>query len=185
MAASSSTPGSRQSGPSPPSWPDDGRRAGRDADQQSALNAIPVLADHPRDDFNLFYADSDQRFHMRGGNDQIPVLLGCRLGARIRAAMPLAPIARLPDGRIRLSLKNGIAMVDAVYDRVILALPFSALHAVVDCTRVGFRPLKQKAIATLPMRQSVKFRRQFDRSAWTEAGCNGEIRVPTGPLQTT
>ncbi len=156
-----------------------------DADQQSALNAIPVLADDPRDNFNLYYTDSDQRFHVRGGNDQIPTLLGEHLGARVRTAMPLVAIARLPDGRIRLSLRNGSGTADAVYDRVILALPFPVLHETVDCSKAGFRPLKQKAIATLPMGASVKFQLQFDRRAWTDAGCNGEIRVPTGLFQTT
>ena len=156
-----------------------------DADRQSALNAIPVLADDPRDAFNLYYTDSDQRFHVRGGNDQIPVRLGERLGARIRTAMPLVAIARLPDGRICLSFRNGTGIEEAVYDRVILALPFSVLHAAVDCTKASFRPLKQKAIATLPMGASVKFQLQFQRRAWTEAGCNGEIRVPTRFFQTT
>ncbi len=156
-----------------------------DADRQSALNVIPVLANDPRDHFNLYYTDSDQRFHVRGGNDQIPARLGERLGARIRTAMPLAAIARPPDGRIRLSFRNGTGMEEAVYDRVILALPFSVLHEAVDCTQAGFRALKKKAIATLPMGTSVKFQLQFNRRAWTEAGCNGEIRVPTRLFQTT
>lgn len=38
-----------------------------DADQQSALNAIALLAVDPRQDFNLYTTESDQRFHVRDG----------------------------------------------------------------------------------------------------------------------
>ena len=158
---------------------------GADADQQSALNVISALAANRRNNFNLYNTDSDQRFHVRGGNDQITTLLGKSLGARVRTAMPLAAVLRLPDGRIRLSLKRDGGLVDMVYDRVILALPFSIMRSAVDFKEAGFQPLKRQAIATLPMGASAKFQLQFTRRAWTDAGCNGEIRVPSRSFQTT
>jgi monoamine oxidase len=158
---------------------------GADADQQSALSVISALAANRRDDFNLYNTDSDQRFHVRGGNDQIPTLLGKSLGARVRTAMPLVAVVRLPDGRIRLSVKRDGGLVDMVYDRVILALPFSVMRGSVDFKDAGFQPLKCQAIETLPIGASVKFQLQFTRRAWTEAGCDGEIRVPSRSFQTT
>jgi monoamine oxidase len=156
-----------------------------DADQQSALNVIPVLAVDPRQDFNLYTTESDQRFHVRGGNDQIPTRLGERLGVPVRTAMPLVAIARLANGRVRLSFKRDTGTVDADYDRVILALPFSVLATAVDYRGAGFGPLKVRAITTLPMGKSVKFQMQFTRRAWTGVGCTGEIRVPSAVFQTT
>lgn len=156
-----------------------------DADQQSALNVITVLAEDARDNFNLYLTDSDQRFHVRGGNDQIPTLLGERLGARIRTGMPLVAVMRRADGRVRLSFQRDGATVDLVYDRVVLALPFSVMRQSVDVTRAGFRPLKNRAIRTLPIGASAKIQLQFRRRVWNEAGCNGEIRLPARSFQTS
>lgn len=158
---------------------------GADADQQSALNLISVLADNPRRQFNLYNADSDQRFHVRGGNDQIPRLLARSFGDDVRTASALVAIAALPDGKVNLSVRRDHGVRDVVYDRVILALPFSVMRARVDCRRAGFRPLKNQAIATLPMGASTKFQLQFSRRLWLEAGCNGEMRVASRTFQTT
>ena len=156
-----------------------------DADQQSALNVIGVLAVDPPQDFNLYATDSDQRFHVRGGNDRIPTRLGELLGAKVRTGMPLTAIARLPDGRMRLSFGRDGGTTDAVYDRVILALPFPVLATAVDFGNAGFRPLKRQAIAGLPMGKSVKFQLQFSHRAWTDIGCTGEVRLPSAVFQTT
>ncbi len=97
---------------------------GADADQQSALNAISVLAVDERNRFNLDNTESDQRFHVRGGNDQITTLLAKSIDDNIRTAAPLTAIAALPDGKIRLSFGRDSGVGDVVYDRVILAIPF-------------------------------------------------------------
>jgi monoamine oxidase len=158
---------------------------GADADQQSALNVVSILALNQRRRFNLYYSESDQRFHVRGGNDQIPTLIAKALGDKVRTSTPMVAITRLPDGRMRLSLKRDGALTDMVYDRVILALPFSVMRTSVDFKDAGFKPLKNKAIATLPIGASTKFQMQFSRRAWTEAGANGEMRVPSRIFQTS
>ena len=158
---------------------------GADAERQSALNLIPVLAGNPRRQFDLYNAESDQRFHVRGGNDQIPRLLARSLGDDVRTSRALVAVTALPDGKVRLSFRGDDGVRDAVYDRVILALPFSVMRARVDCRRAGFRPEKTQAIATLPMGVSTKFQLQFSRRLWLEAGCNGEMRVASPTFQTT
>jgi len=158
---------------------------GADADQQSALNVISVLAVDKRSHFNLYNTESDQRFHVRGGNDQITTLLARSIDDNVRTAAPLIAIATMPDGRVRLSFRRDSGVGDTVYDRVILALPFSVMRAAVDYGQAGFRPLKNQAIATLPMGASTKFQLQFARRAWTDVGCNGEMRVPSQTFQTT
>lgn len=156
-----------------------------DAEAQSALNVITVLAEDARDNFNLYATDSDQRFHVRGGNDQIPTLLGKKLGERVRTGMVLVGVMRRADGRVRLTFQRDGAHVDLVYDRVILALPFSVMRQSVDTTQAGFRPLKNRAIRTLPIGASAKIQLQFRRRVWNEAGCTGEIRLPARTFQTS
>ena len=101
---------------------------GADSDQQSALNLIPVLAANKRRQFDLYNAESDQRYHVRGGNDQITMMLAKSLGEGIRTGVPLVAIATLPDGRMRLSFRRDGGVDDTVYDRVILTVPFSVMR---------------------------------------------------------
>jgi monoamine oxidase len=156
-----------------------------DADQQSALNAIQTLAEDPRRNFNLYYTDSNQHFHTRGGNDQIATIIGQMLGARLQVATALTAIVRLPDGRYSLTFARDRGSFTRTYDRVILALPFSVMRVAVDFSRAGFRKLKQTAINTLPMGVSTKFQMQFNRRLWYKVGCSGEIRLPAEGFQTT
>lgn len=156
-----------------------------DADKQSALCAIPTLAEDPRDNFNLYYTDSDQHFHIEGGNDQIATLLAEEIGARLVTATTLIAIKRLSDGRFRLTFAQSGGRVDRIYDRVILAIPFSVMRLTVDFTKAGFTPLKVQSINTLLMGASCKTQLQFTRRKWYDVGCNSEIRLPATGFDTT
>ena len=153
-----------------------------DAEEQSALNVIGTLAEDPRDNFDLYYTDSDQRFHTRGGNDQIPTRLGEKLTDNIRTGAKLTAITRMPNGKIRLTFDGA---PEEVFDRVIIAIPFAVMREAVDTDHAGFRPLKRQAIAKLPIGASVKFQLQFTKRAWVPLGCTGETRLPSKYFQTT
>ncbi len=156
-----------------------------DTDQQSALNIILTLADDAKDSFNLYYTDSDQRFRVLGGNDQIVALLAGILGDAVKTGTRLTAISKLDDGRVRLTTACGGASTDAVFDRVILALPFSVMRAAVDYSQAGFSPLKAQSIQRLGMGSSVKFQLQFANRLWDRLGCTGEIRLVSNAFQTS
>jgi monoamine oxidase len=157
-----------------------------DPDQQSALNVIQTLAEDPRNNFNLYYTESDQRFHIRGGNDQIATILANRLGARLQTGTRLVAIQQRRDERVvRLTFRQSGNVFDRVYDRVILTVPFSVMRRAVDFSKAGFRPLKVQAINTLPMGVSCKTQLQFTRRVWYDVGCNSEIRLPAVACDTT
>jgi monoamine oxidase len=157
-----------------------------DPDQQSALNVIQTLAEDPRNNFNLYYTESDQRFHIRGGNDQIAIILANRLGARLHTGTRLIAIQQRNDERVvRLTFRQSGNVFDRVYDRVILTVPFSVMRRAVNFSKAGFRPLKVRAINTLPMGVSCKTQLQFTRRAWYDVGCNSEIRLPAVAFDTT
>lgn len=155
-----------------------------DADKQSALCAIPTLAEDPKDNFNIYYTDSDQHFHVEGGNDQIATLIAAELGARLKSGT-LTAIRTLSDGRVRLSFAQGGGNFERSYDRVIIAIPFSVMRAGVDFSKAGFSSLKVQSIETLPMGISCKTQLQFTRRAWYDVGCNSEIRLPAFGFDTT
>jgi len=156
-----------------------------DADKQSALCAIPTLAEDPKDNFNLYYTDSDQHYHIEGGNDQIATIIAADIAAQLFSATTLTAIKTLSDGRVRLTFAQSANTFDRVYDRVILALPFSTMRAGVDFSKAGFSALKVKSIETLPMGISCKTQLQFNRRVWYDAGCNSEIRMPAFGFDTT
>lgn len=156
-----------------------------DSDKQSALCAIPTLAEDPKDDFDIYYTDSDQHYHIEGGNDQIATIIANALGARLKSSAALVAIRTLSDGRVRLSFAQGSSVFDRIYDRVILALPFSVMRAGVDFSQAGFSALKVRSIETLPMGVSCKTQLQFTKRVWYDVGCNSEIRLPAIGFDTT
>jgi monoamine oxidase len=156
-----------------------------DADEQSALNLLSGLSAVKPNEFDLYYQTSDQRSHIRGGNDQIVARLAEKLAPSIQTGSVLTAIARLPDGRMKLTIARDAKSVDEIFDRVVLALPFSVVREKVEFAQAGFSPLKQRAIRELAMGASNKLQLQFNRRLWNELGCSGEIRLAAQDFQTT
>jgi monoamine oxidase len=156
-----------------------------DTDDQSALNLLSGLSAVKPNEFDLYYQTSDQRSHIRGGNDQIVAHLAEKLAPSIEVGSVLTAIVRQPDGRMKTTIARDAKSVDEIFDRVVLALPFSVLREKVDFSKAGFSPLKQRAIRELAMGASNKLQLQFSRRLWNELECSGEIRLTAQDFQTT
>ncbi len=146
-----------------------------ETDRLSALSLVLTLMESARDKFAA-YAGSDQRFHVRGGNDQIVGRLAEAVHANIVMGTRLTAVGRIAGGRYRLTTDANGTAASAEFDRVILALPFTLLRAV-DLATAGFRPLKLRAIRELPMGRSAKLQLQFRERLWRDHDGNGEVRV--------
>ncbi len=150
---------------------------GGDLYEISAATVVLLLKASPRDRFSP-YEDSDQRWHVRGGNDQLVTRLAEPLGARIHTSSALVALARRGDGRLRVTLAQGQALRDVIADRVVLALPFTTLREV-DLAHAGFSPRKLRAIRELGMGRNCKLQLQFGSRAWLPMKSSGETRVDT------
>ena len=64
---------------------------GLEIDQQSALNLLTFIGTEDTDAFKVF-GDSDERFHVRGGNDLIPRTLGEQLADAIETGHVLESV---------------------------------------------------------------------------------------------
>jgi monoamine oxidase len=148
----------------------------------SAVGLVVLLNGSPRDRLSP-YAESDQRYHVRGGNDRIARALATALDDRIATSQRLLAIARSADGRYRLTFGRDQALRDEIADRVVLALPYTLLRQV-DLDRSAFRPRKLKAIRELGMGRSTKLQLQFRERPWRGQTANGETRL-VGSYQTT
>ncbi len=155
---------------------------GGDLYEISAVSVVALLRGSPRDRFSP-YEESDQRYHVRGGNDQIVRLLSSRLDDRVVTSQRLLAIARRGDGRCRLTFARDQSTHDELADRVILALPFTLLRRV-DLNAAGFTPRKLKAVRELGMGRNTKLQLQFSERAWERRNANGETRVE-GTFQTS
>ena len=148
---------------------------GADLDEASAVTVVDLLRDSPRDRVSP-YEESDQRYHVRGGNDLIVQRMAESLAGRIETGTRLVALLRRPDGRYRLTLGQNDARRDVDADHVILALPFTLLSDV-DLANAGFRSRKLRAIRELGMGRNTKLQLQFADRAWIAQRGNGETRV--------
>ena len=159
-----------------------GEELGGDPDEISAITIVSLLAGSPADRFSP-YEESDQRFHIRGGNDQLVARLAAAVDGQIVTGTRLVGLARRTDGRYRLTLLRDAAEREEIADRVILALPFTLLR-VVDLKHAGFGARKVRSINELGMGRNTKLQLEFSERFWVRENCNGEYRLQ-GTFQTT
>jgi monoamine oxidase len=124
---------------------------GLDLRRLSAINMVMEFAGHG--------VPSDERFHVRGGNDQLVTGLAGRLpsGTVVQDAR-LTSLVRRPDGRYRLGFRS---MPPRHADLVVLCAPFAALrHA--DLDGAGLTRRKLACIQELGMGTNAKVLLELD-----------------------
>ena len=151
---------------------------GGDTTIQSALNLIYLLAYQPQPgDFRIFGA-SDERYHVTGGNEQVPQAIARYLqagGTSIQTNTALTDIQMNSGGQTyTLSLSGPSGNFTATADRVIIAIPFSVLRTILKTgnayARAGFDQLKQTAITQLGYGSNSKLHLQFTKRLWNMPG---------------
>lgn len=148
--------------------------------EQSSLNLLSLI-DPSLDAFRP-YGDSDERYHIRGGNDGVAQRVAASLDS-ISLGHRLELIARSSSGRLRLSFRHDNAVYDREYDQVVLALPFSTLrHVTVRSGLLGAD--KQRVIAELGYGLNAKLMIETSERVWrTRDGASGSAFCDNG-LQT-
>jgi monoamine oxidase len=156
---------------------------GLEPDRQSALNLLTLIDPTP-DPFRIF-GDSDERFHVRGGNDRIVHALAARLGEpTFDLGARLVALAARPAGGWRATFEHrGGRTVDTDATHVVLALPFTLLREVrLDAP---LSPAKRRAIAELGYGTNAKLMVGFSERVWrTRHRTNGSVLTDL-PFQLT
>jgi monoamine oxidase len=151
---------------------------GAESTVQSSLNMLYLLGYVGQGQFRTF-GKSNEKFHVRGGNDQIATILAAKLGSQITTSTPLTAIKQNNDGTYTLTFANGSGSITRVADHVVLALPFSTLRSV-DFSKAGFNQVKTWAINELGMGTNSKVHVQFKSRFWRDQGCTGETYSDRG-----
>jgi monoamine oxidase len=148
---------------------------GAESRVQSSLNMLYLLGYVGPGQFRTF-GKSNEKYHVRGGNDQVTAALAAKVASQIHLDAPLTSIKLASDGRT-YSLSLGGKQVAA--DHVVLALPFSTLR-LVDFSKAGFNQVKTWAIDEMGMGTNSKVHVQFTSRFWRDQGCTGETYSDRG-----
>jgi len=152
---------------------------GVESERQSALNLLYLLGYNSPGQFSVFGA-SNEKYRVRGGNDQISSTLASMLGSRLVTGSALVAVKRTSRGAYELTFQSGANANVVLADKVVLALPFSILRNSVSLSQAGFSALKLTAIDELAMGSNSKLNVQFSSRHWQSLGCAGDTYSDTG-----
>lgn len=151
---------------------------GGDSSVQSSLNMLYLLAYSGQGQLRIF-GPSNEKYHVRGGNDQIAERLAALVPQQIKLGTELVALASNADGTWSVATRSGGRTTAQVADHVVLALPFSLLRKV-DLTKAKLPPRKATAIEALAMGTNSKLNLQFTSRYWRSLGGNGDTYSDTG-----
>jgi monoamine oxidase len=152
---------------------------GAESDEQSSLNLLYLLGFSGQGQFRVF-GPSNEKYHVRGGNDHITTRLAERLAGQITTGSELVAVRRTSAGGYTLTFLQGSATTTVAADKLVLALPFSIVRESVDVRRAGFSARKLLAIRAQGMGTNSKLHLQFTRRHWNDLGSNGETFADLG-----
>jgi len=156
---------------------------GADTRNQSALNLIYLLGYNPKPGNFEMFGKSDERYHIIGGNGQLPAAIAGALGSSVKTGYVMKKIVKGSDGRFTMSFDVGNTTKSVTADYVVLTLPFAVLRDL-DYGSAGFDALKDTAIQDLGMGRNGKLQLQFSSRFWNQQGpwgiSNGNLYSDTG-----
>ncbi|MCC6621105.1 MAG: FAD-dependent oxidoreductase [Deltaproteobacteria bacterium] len=152
---------------------------GGELSAQSAFNLLLFMHMDNRGKFKPFGVFSDEKYHLAGGNEQIPRALAAELDSQIDYGAWLVKLERLASGNYRLHFKNSDGLktwgstwsVD--HDRVVLAIPFSVLRNVELAPSLGLPDWKRNVINNFGYGTNAKLMISFTRPTWHDHDRNG------------
>ncbi len=152
---------------------------GGDPSNQSSLNLISIIGYLPRDEIEPL-AGTDERFHVRGGNDLIvDGLVRSLPDGTIRTGEELIAVRRLSSGVYRCTFRRGATNHDVHADHLVLALPFTALRRV-DLAAAGLSEMKRRAIQQLDLGTNAKLVLELSQRTWGPSAPVAEARGRDG-----
>lgn len=143
---------------------------GLETGEQSALNFLTLIGTQtPTAQIELF-GESDERYKIRGGNEQIPALLAEKIKSQINYGQSLTAIR--PRGKGYTLVFN--EKKEQFADIVIMAIPFTVLRQI-DTSMLAIPDLKRKSIEQLGYGSNTKLILGTNSRIWREKGYAGAL----------
>jgi len=155
---------------------------GRDTTAQSSYAMLVMVSWQSSPGNFSIWGGSDERWHITGGNDQLPRAIAASLPAgTVQQGHTLQAVVKNADGSQTLTFAlDGGGTKTVVADHTILAVPLPILQQRIDLSRAGLDPMMQGVLANMTMGYCTKLNMQFDsRASWSGTGAwdgvsNGE-----------
>lgn len=157
---------------------------GVETDRMSSLAFLLFAKASKQSKLRLWGNFSDERYHVVGGNQQIPIGLAARLPGQIKLGRKLLAVKKLSDGRIQLTFNESGRTVTATHDAVVLTLPFHLLRDIQLDASLGLPAWKKNAINLAVSGNNAKLMIGFAGQPWVEQGGNGAAYSDMPYLQT-
>ncbi|HEY3905615.1 MAG TPA: NAD(P)/FAD-dependent oxidoreductase [Streptosporangiaceae bacterium] len=163
-------------------------------EHESALNLIYLLGLYdssagglqPRSHPEL--SGTDEKWHVRGGNDQLITGLARRLPrGLVHLGHRLVAVHHHGNGTYTVTLATGGSIRSVRADHVVLALPFTKLREV-ELTGVELPARQAQAIRYEPLGPNSKIQLQFSRRVWNAEHWTGNLytdEIVQGGWETT
>jgi monoamine oxidase len=148
---------------------------GLEAGEQSALNFVNLIGTGDLEDKEAFeiLGESDERYKVRGGNEQVVRELAKRLEPQIQREHRLLAIKSKGEG-FTLTFQNGNgSSVTEDADIVVLAIPFTLLREV--DMQVDMPAVKKSSITQLGYGTNAKVLVPFKTRPWKKLGYTGNV----------
>jgi monoamine oxidase len=152
---------------------------GLEISEQSPWNLLMLIDSNP-DPFRIF-GDSDERYHVRGGNDLVPAGLAERLAGRYQLEHRLEAVRGASDGGYRLHFATPGGPLEVAAERVVVTLPFTMLREVE--IGVELPPAKRRAIDELGYGTNAKLMVGFSERLWRTVGGSNGSALTDLPIQ--
>jgi monoamine oxidase len=153
---------------------------GAETTDQAALNLMYLLGYQPNAKAFEVFGVSDERFHITGGNEQLPQAIANHIGGQnIKLGWAMQSIKTNTDGSISMTFSTRGKNQTVTADHVILCMSFAVLRGL-DYSGAGFDSRKQQAITQLGSGRNAKLNIQFASRLWNAQGSTGSAYSDLG-----
>ena len=143
---------------------------GGETTDQTALNLLGLLGYKPNPGNFAMFGLSDERYHIRGGNQQLPNAMAAALpSGSVKLGQRLTAVVANSDGTQTLTFATATGTSRVTVDHTVLALPLGVLQRL-DLSRAGLDDRKTRQIASMRMGKNAKLQLQFNRRTWNSTG---------------
>ncbi|ORT60154.1 NAD(P)/FAD-dependent oxidoreductase [Streptomyces sp. CB03238] len=143
---------------------------GADTTEQSSLALVLLMGYQTNPGHFNVWGLSNERYHITGGNDQLPNAIARSLSAgTLRMGWSLTAVRAGADGTQTLTFTEGGATRTVTADHTILCVPLPVLQRL-DLTQAGFDPLMKNLLRDARMGHCTKLNMQCGTRPWRGTG---------------
>ncbi|GHA89143.1 flavin monoamine oxidase family protein [Streptomyces chryseus] len=143
---------------------------GADTSEQSALALVLLMGYQPNPGHFNVWGLSNERYHITGGNDQLPRAVAQALPAgTIRMGKQLTAVRANANGTQTLTFSDGGTTTTVTADHTVLCVPLPVLQRL-DLSAAGFDPRMTNLLRDARMGDCTKLNMQFSARPWRGTG---------------